>query len=65
MIFNVMDKGGNGKINKYDLKNFFLGAFTTDSLLADDNFFAEIIREIDSNGDGMLEFSDFKKMMLK
>ena len=65
MIFDSIDKDSSGSVTKYELKNFFLGAYSTDSLMSDDKVFVDLIKEIDVNGDGEITYNEFKKMMLK
>ena len=65
MIFDLIDKDNSGSVTKYELKNFFLGAYSTDSLMSDDKVFVDLIKEIDVNGDGEITYNEFKKMMLK
>lgn len=65
LIFDLIDKDKSGSVSKFELKNFFLGALSTDSLMADDKEFSDLIKEIDFNGDGEINYAEFKKMMLK
>ena len=72
-IFELMDKDKSGKISKVELKDFFLTNnqnchFSNNSSLKEqktkeDDIFSQFIGEMDSNGDGMLNFGEFKKLM--
>eukprot|EP00800_Vazella_pourtalesii_P023883 TRINITY_DN992_c0_g2_i1.p1 TRINITY_DN992_c0_g2~~TRINITY_DN992_c0_g2_i1.p1 ORF type:complete len:114 (-),score=43.80 TRINITY_DN992_c0_g2_i1:90-431(-) len=57
--FNVFDKDGNGKISKDELRDVMksLGETMLESELD------EMMREADSNGDGEVDFEEFKRMM--
>jgi len=57
--FHVFDKDGDGNITAVELKAVMenLGEQLTDGEVA------EMVREADSNGDGMIDFEEFKKMM--
>jgi len=58
--FHVFDKDGDGFISCSELKEFFhnIGEMT----LTDDDIM-EMIRGADMNGDGKLDFQEFKRMM--
>lgn len=58
IVFRVFDKDRSGKISSKELKNILdkEGVF-------EDRVWDKIIKDIDLNGDGVISFSEFKKMM--
>lgn len=57
--FGAFDADKNGSIDKEELKRVF--EFSDDY---DDKEFDEMIKEVDQNGDGQIQFSEFKNMMM-
>merc|ERR1719233_1819477 len=59
--FNLFDKDGKGIINKKDLKNLLneMKVDLTDEELND------IVNDIDLDGNGQIEFAEFKKFMTR
>ncbi len=57
-VFNLFDKDGSGKISPSEIKEILGG----DSDISD-NVWGDIMKEIDANGDGEIEFDEFKQMM--
>ena len=55
--FKMFDKDGSGTISKDEIKEALGGL---DEKIVDD-----IIKEVDSNGDGYICFEDFEKMLCK
>lgn len=55
--FKMFDKDGSGTISKDEIKEALGGL---DEKIVDD-----IIKEVDSNGDGEISFEEFEKMMSK
>lgn len=49
----------SGALDVSELKNVFRGANVSDEM------WNEIIKEVDENQDGQIQFQEFKKMMLK
>jgi len=58
--FNLFDIDGNGQITMDEIKRVFSA-----NDQADENMWAEIIREVDEDGDNQISFEEFKNMMLK
>ena len=58
-IFKILDKNGNGQIEKEELKNFF-GYNDEQNSIVDD-----MIKELDTNSDNQISKEEFKKMMQK
>lgn len=73
LIFGLMDKDKSGKISKVELKDFFLTNNKTNRVsnicslkeqkTTENDIFSQFIAEMDANGDGMLNFTEFKKLM--
>lgn len=59
LAFNSFDLDNNGTIDASELKAV-LGKYTK----YDDSFWRELIRECDSNGDGVIDLGEFTRMML-
>ena len=59
--FKAFDIDGSGKIGIHELKEMMEG----DMQLANDDEWFEVIAEADSNGDGEIDFVEFKDLMLK
>ncbi|KAL4575364.1 hypothetical protein LXL04_022206 [Taraxacum kok-saghyz] len=61
-VFNYFDENGDGKISPEELKNRFRKVGGEESQLSDEE--AEmVVRLSDADGDGVLGFDDFTKMM--
>lgn len=58
--FEMFDRDGGGSIEAAEVAEI-LG----NSLSKDQKVWDEIIKEVDSNGDGMIDFDEFKQMMQK
>lgn len=58
--FRLFDKDKSGTISKTELKVMFGG-----NNKVDDNVWTDLIKEVDINGDGEIEFSEFKEMLMK
>ena len=58
--FNLFDKDGGGTIEASEIAAI-LGHNATN----DDAVWQEVVREVDINGDGQIDFEEFKIMMLK
>ena len=58
--FKAFDIDGSGTISADELKGI-LGRYHN----YDDNMWKEIIREVDTNGDGVIDLREFTEMMLK
>ena len=55
--FNFFDKDNIGRISVEKIKTFFVDEYVSE------NVFRSIFNEIDSNGDGEIDFDEFKDMM--
>ena len=58
--FKLFDKDNSGTITKSELKLMLGGGKKMD-----DQIWNDLIKEVDINGDGEIEFSEFKDMLLK
>jgi len=58
--FKIFDKDGNGTITADELKEV-LG--TNDALKHESSYWEQMIREADSNGDGVIDYNEFLNMM--
>ena len=57
--FNAFDNDKNGSIDKHELMTIF--EFSEGFDIAE---IEKMIKEVDSNGDGQIQFEEFKRMML-
>jgi calcium-dependent protein kinase len=57
--FEYFDKDGSGTITLDELKESLCG----DDLLLDETELESIIKEVDSNDDGMIDYKEFLEMM--
>ena len=57
--FKMLDLDGNGRISKDELKQV-LGK---DDLTKTDKYWEDMIKEVDKNGDGEIDYSEFIDMM--
>ena len=58
--FNIIDSDHSGKISNVELKNVLTGS---ESPLKGTTIYDSIINEVDRNGDGEIDFSEFCEMM--
>jgi len=58
--FRIFDKDGSGKISTCELKQMFQGGN-----IVDEKVWTDLIKEVDQNGDGEIELSEFKAILLK
>ena len=58
--FNVIDADHSGKISNTELKSVLTGS---DSPMKGSTIYDSIINEVDRNGDGQIDFSEFCEMM--
>merc|ERR1712224_1065392 len=59
--FSLLDLDGNGRISKDELKQV-LGK-ESDYKNVDDKYWENMIKEVDKNGDGEIDYSEFIDMM--
>ena len=59
--YDLFDKNGDGKIESKEIKEVLGKDFTK----GDDDIWNLIIKEVDSNGSGVITYQDFKAMMEK
>ena len=57
--FDVFDKDGSGSISASELKRLLAGGN-----ICEDNIWSEIIKNVDSNGDGEIDFREFERIIL-
>jgi calcium-dependent protein kinase len=57
--FEVFDKDGNGTISANELKRLLAGGN-----VCEDTIWNEIIKNVDSNGDGEIDYREFEKIIL-
>lgn len=60
--FCRLDLNGDGKISKNELASVLGGSNNDSSVYGD---FSELIREVDTDGDGMVDYQEFLNSMLK
>jgi len=58
-VFKMFDKDGNGSISKDEIREFFSMQDQSEGFIQD------LINEVDANGDGEIQFGEFKEMMSK
>lgn len=58
LAFEVFDKDGNGVITAEEIRDVL-----SDDFLADEKVWEDIIQEVDSNGDGMIDLKEFLDLM--
>jgi len=61
-VFKLFDKDGNGYLTADELREIFNPGNAKD---IDEKVWAELIKEVDQNGDGQISYKEFKDMMLK
>lgn len=61
--FDMFDKDGSGKISVDELKQILQGEDMNNLVTSD--VLEGYLKEVDSNGDGELDFSEFQEMMAK
>lgn len=61
MAFKMLDLDGNGKISKDEIKK----VLHSDPMLQqlDENFWDDLIKDADTDGDGEIDFNEFYNMM--
>mmetsp|Transcript_40526 Transcript_40526/g.35961 ORF Transcript_40526/g.35961 Transcript_40526/m.35961 type:complete len:149 (+) Transcript_40526:87-533(+) len=59
MAFKMFDKDGNGFITPQELKEV-LGSHLSDK---DQKIFEDLIKDVDQNGDGLIDYDEFISMM--
>lgn len=58
--FILFDKDGDGKISEEEIKLIFQGKKGMN-----DNVFSQMIKEVDKNKNGMIDFDEFKDLLIK
>lgn len=61
--FRVFDRNGDGKISKDELKSIIGDEHVTDAMHHTAETVEELMKEIDTNGDGEIDFKEFMQMM--
>jgi calcium-dependent protein kinase len=59
--FKLFDKNGDGMINAAEIK----AVLGRDNLINDEETWKNIVKEVDTNGDGSISLEEFKNMMMK
>lgn len=60
--FKKFDRDGNGKITAQELKDVLEGGKNLNKSM---DYYNQIIKEVDTNGDGMIDYKEFVAMMQK
>merc|ERR1712185_662722 len=63
--FRVFDKDCDGKISKEELGLVLLNPSVGQVMHKTENALADIMKEVDANGDGYIDFEEFMLMMSK
>lgn len=58
--FSIFDKDNNGKISPSEFKNIFKGVTGVDEQL-----WVEMIKEVDTDGNGEIDFKEFHEILMK
>ena len=62
--FTILDSNGDGRLCRHELKaTFAAGNYKVAQEPQEDQFWEKLIDEADVNGDGFIEFEEFKKQM--
>lgn len=61
-VFNFLDMDGDGSITNKDLKKYFSNAVDKQ---VSDLVWDEMVKEVDFDGDGKVDFKEFQKAMLE
>jgi calcium-dependent protein kinase len=62
--FRVFDKDGSGSISREELQNALTDGEVCEMLHYDASMIDDIVKEADTNGDGVIDFDEFFAMML-
>jgi len=58
--FHAFDRDNNGKITAQELKHIL-----ESEIKIDITAYSNLIKQVDKNGDGMIDFKEFKDMMME
>ena len=58
MAFKLFDKDGGGTISSEEIKEILCGGQNIDEAV-----WAEVIKEVDNDGNGEIDFEEFSEMM--
>ena len=61
MAFDFFDKDKSGKLSHDEIKE----AICKDFDAKDNEIIKDILKEIDTNGDGQIDFKEFKELMIR
>merc|ERR1712118_367230 len=61
--FKVFDRDGNGKISKAELRQILQSDEAVAGVVGKDNSIDDIMKEVDRNNDGEIDFDEFMIMM--
>lgn len=62
--FSILDQNGDGKVSAEELRETFAaGVFNADEGSLNDTFWHQIIKEADTDGDGSIDYAEFKAAM--
>lgn len=62
--FSILDEDRDGLVSAEELKKTFAaGTYKVDSEPIDDDFWEKVLAEADRNGDGFIDFKEFKETM--
>lgn len=62
--FEILDKNGDGKLSTMELRETFAsGTYCVEGEELNDTFWEDVIKECDTNGDGFVDYPEFKACM--
>jgi calcium-dependent protein kinase len=56
--FDMFDEDGNGFVTREEVRDWL-----NDGLMVEDQVLAELMKQMDNDGDGMIDFRDFEELV--